>query len=301
VLQYRLMAEDALIAGAAAPAGTRRIRSAPVLDSIWSLVVAAAIVLSSFFPLVDVDSPLFRTGEPPLRVYALGLPVLALIVVIAAVVRRSAVLAAVASGILVPSIALLGSLAGALFFDAGSPFTDAGTPLSLGCAAVGVIMLIRWFVYHTVPILGVEPRPTLLSARVLLGVGLALVANVVVDALRDDPRWSASFVVATMFMLLTPLVVVASAAVRTVAANALAAGAAWAQTVAVLVAMLDGEDLDITSVFTLRTGVVGVIALVAAGCVAVFGAVTAVVESDAVVDGASDDDTNWRWDVDDDL
>ena len=41
VVQWRSMADDALIAGAAAPAGTRRIRSAPVLDAIWVLLVAA--------------------------------------------------------------------------------------------------------------------------------------------------------------------------------------------------------------------------------------------------------------------
>jgi hypothetical protein len=295
------MAEDALIAGAAAPAGTRWIRSAPVLDSIWSLIVAGLIILSSFFPLVDVDNPLFRTSEAPLRVYALGMPILAVIVTVVAVVRRSAVLAAVSSGILVPSIALLGSLSGTLFFDAASPFTDAGTPVALGCAALGVIMLIRWFVYHPVPRSGVELRPTTLSARVLLGIGFVLVANVVIAALRDNPRWSASFVVATMFMLLAPLVVVASAAVRTVAGNALAAGASSAQIVAVSVAMLEGDDVDVTSVFALRTGVVGLVALGAATAVAVFGAITAAVEPDSASDIASDDDAAWRWDVDDDL
>jgi len=295
------MAEDALIAGAAAPAGTRWIRSASVLDSIWAMVVAGLIIGSSFFALVDVENPLFRTGEAPLRVYALGLPTLALIVAVAAAARRSAVPAAVASGILVPSIALLGSLAGALFFDSVSPFTDAGTPLSLGCAGVGVVMLIRWFVYHPVPLSGVESRPTLLSARVLLGIGSVLVANVAIAAFRDNPQWSSSFVVATMFMLLTPLVVVASAAVRTVAANALAASAASAQIVAVLVAMLDGDDVGVSSVFALRTGVVGLVALGAAAAAAVFGAVTAVVESDSARGLAADDDASWRWDADDEM
>ena len=292
------MAEDALIAGAAAPAGTRWIRSAPVLDSIWALIVAGAIGLSSFFPLADA---LFRTGEAPLRVYAVGLPVLALIVIVAAVVRRSGVLAAVASGLLVPPIALLGSLAGALFFDSVSPFTDAGTPVSLGCAGVGVIMLIRWFVYHPVPISGVDARPTLVSARVLLGIGVALVANVVIDAFGDDPQWSASFIVATMFMLLTPLVVIASAAARTIAGNALAAGAAAAQVVAVAVVMLDGDGVGVTSVLALRTGIVGLVGLTAATVVAVFGAATAAVEPDVAIDLAADDDADWRWAFDDDL
>jgi len=295
------MAEDALIAGAAAPAGTRWIRSAPVLDSIWSLLVAGVIVVSSFFPLVDVQNPLFRTGEAPLRVYVLGLPILAMAAAVVAMVRRSGLLAAVASGVLVPSIALLGSLAGALFFDAVSPFTDVGTPVALGCAALGVIMLIRWFVYHPAPILDVESRPSLLSARALFAVGLVLVANVVVASLRDDPRWSASFVVATLFMLLVPLVVVASAAVRTVAANALAAGAASAQVVAVVVSMLDGDGVGVASVFALRTGGVGVVALGAAAAVAAFGAVTAVVESDSDPDVTVDDDADWRWAFDDDV
>ena len=160
------MAEDALITGAAAPAGNRWIRSAPVLDSIWAIAVAALIIASSFFALVDVENPLFRTGAAPLRVYALWLPVLAVLIAVFAAAQRSVMPAAVASGILVPSIALLGSLAGALFFDSVSPFTDAGTPLSLGCAAVGVAMLLRWFVYQPVPERGVESRPTMMSARV---------------------------------------------------------------------------------------------------------------------------------------
>ena len=101
-----------------------------------------------------------------------------------------------------------------------------------------------------------------------------------------------------MFMLLTPLVVVASAAVRTVAANALAASAASAQIVAVLVAMLDGDDVGVSSVFALRTGVVGLVALGAAAAAAVFGAVTAVVESDSARGLAADDDASWRWDAD---
>ncbi len=293
------MAEDALIAGAAAPAGTRWIRSASVLDSIWAMVVAGLIIVSSFFALVDVENPLFRTGEAPLRIYALGLPTLAMIVAVVAAARRSAVSAAVASGMLVPSVALLGSLAGALFFDSVSPFTDAGTPLSLGCAAVGIVMLIRWFVYAPVPLSGVESRPTRLSARVLLGIGTVLVANVAVAAFRDNPQWSASFVVATTFMLLTPLVVVASATVRTVAANALAASAAAAQIVAVVVVMVDGDDVGITSVFALRTGVFGLVALGAAVVAAVFASVTAVVGSDSARDFAADDDASWRWDVDD--
>ena len=260
------------------------------------MVVAGLIIVSSFFPLV-----VFRTGEAPLRIYALGLPILTMIVGLAAIVRHSPVMAAAASGILVPSIALLGSVAGALFFDAVSPFTDAGTPLSLGCAAVGVIMLIRWFVYHPVPVSGVDARPAVVSARVLLGIGVALIANVVIAAFDDNPQWSASFIVATMFMVLTPLVVVASAAARTIAGNALAAGASAAQVVAVAVVLLDGDVIGVTSVFALRTGVVGMVGLAAAAVVAGVGAVTAGVESDTEIAVSADDDAAWRWHVDDDL
>ncbi len=259
------------------------------------------IVVSSFFPLLNFDNSLSRTGEAPLRVYAVGLPALALLVIIVAISRRSGVLAAVASGLLVPAIALLGSLAGALFFDAVSPFTDAGTPLSLGCAIVGVVMLIRWFVYAPTPVAAVDTRPTVVSARVLLGIGVALVANVVIAAFGDDPQWSASFIVATMFMLLAPLVVVAAAVVRTVAGNALAAGASAAQLVAVAVVLIDGDGIGVTSVFALRTGVVGLVGLAAAAVVAVVGAMTAGVESDTEVAVSADDDAAWRWHVDDDV
>ncbi len=299
MLQYRLMAEDALITGAAAPAGNRWIRSAPVLDSIWAIAVAALIIASSFFALVDVENPLFRTGAAPLRVYALWLPVLAVLIAVFAAAQRSVMPAAVASGILVPSIALLGSLAGALFFDSVSPFTGAGTPLSLGCAAVGVAMLLRWFVYQPVPKRGVESRPTMTSARVLLGIGSVLVVNVVIAAFRDGPEWSASFVVATMFMLLTPLVVLASAAARTVVANSLAANAASAQFVAVVLTVLFGDQVGVASVFALRTGVVGLVALGAAAVAAVIGMIMAVVESDSASVISVDDDSSWRWDVSD--
>ena len=145
------------------------------------------------------------------------------------------------------------------------------------------------------------PRPTVVSARVLLGIGVVLVANVVIAALGDNPERSASFIVATAFMLLTPLVVVGSATARTIAGNALAAGASAAQVVAVAVLMLDGDGLGVTSVFALRTGIVGLVGLTAATVVAVFGATSAAVEPDAVIDTGSDDDAGWRWALDDDL
>lgn len=293
------MADDGLIAGAAAPGGTRHIRSASALDAIWAATVAGAVIVSSFFPLVDLPNTYLRTRDAPLRVYVVIVPVVASAVAIVALVRRSTLLAAVATGIVVPALALCGSLGGALFFDAASPFTDAGVPLAVGAAVLGVIMLIRWFVYHPLPLLGVEPRPTIVSARPLLVVGLALAGNVVVGAALDDASWSLSFVVATLFMLLTPLVVITSAFVRTVAANALAAAACLAQVVAVLVARFDDGEVGIGSTLALRTGALGLVALAAAAAVAILGAVNAVVETDPDAGVASDDDADWRWTVDD--
>jgi hypothetical protein len=294
------MADDALIAGAAAPAGTRLIRSASVLDSVWAAVVASALFASSFYPLIDLPGSYLRTVDAPLRVYVVLVPVVAFVVAFVALIRRSVLLAAVATGVLVPGVALCGSLGGALFFDAASPFTDAGVPLAVGAAVIGVVMLIRWFVYHPAPLLGVEPRPTSRSSRVLLGVGLVLVVNVTVKALRDDPAWSLSFVVATAFMLLGPAVVVAAAAARAIAAFAVAAAACFAQIVAVLIARFDDGQIDIDGVLALRTGVVGLIVSAIAAAVAIGGAVMAEIEPDEG-EGASDDDADWRWSVDDDL
>lgn len=262
-----LMAEDALIAGAVAPAGTGWTRSAPFLDSIWSLIIAGAIIVSSFYPLL-----LFSNNAAPLRIYVLGLPVLAVALSVAAIIRRSAVLAAVASGVLVPPIALSGSLGVAVSRLTGSPFADAGTTIALGCAVAGAIRLLHWFVNQPAPISGIELRPTLLSARVLCATGVVLAVNVVITALRADQRWSASFVVATMFMLLTAFVIIAAAAVRTVVANALAAAASAAQIIAVVVAASTAGDIGISWDLALRTSVVGLVALAVAVGVAVFGA-----------------------------
>ena len=266
------------------------------LDAIWVAIVAAAIVVSSFFPLIDLPDSYLRTRDAPLSVWVVFLPVVAFVVAVVALVQRSTPLAAVATGVLVPAVALCGSLGGALFFDAVSPFTDAGVPLAVGAAVLGVIMLIRWFVYHPLPLLDVEPRPTVPAARSLLVVGLVLVTNVVVGALVDDPSWSMSFVVATMFMLLTPLVVVTTALVRAVTGLAVAAAACVGQVVAVVVAWVV-DDVGVGSTLSLRTGVVGLGGLAVATGIATVGAVTAVVPSGTAA--RADDDAAWRWAADD--
>jgi hypothetical protein len=295
------MAEDALIAGAAAPAGTRLIRSASVLDAAWVMVVAGVLVASSFVPLIDLPNAFLRTRDAPLRVYVFVVPLIAVVVAVLALVRRSTLLAAVATGIVVPAAALSGSLAGALFFDAASPFTDAGVPVALGAGLLGVVMIVRWFVYLASPLPGVESRPTSTWARGLAGVGLVLVVNVVVGALGDDPTWSASFVAATGFMLLAPLVVVAAAVARAVAASAVAAAACLAQFVAVVVATVDDGDVGVASTFALRTGVVGLIALPVGAVVAIVGARVGEIDAQLPGDELVADDADWRWAVDDDL
>jgi len=293
-----VMADDGLIAGAAAPAGTRRIRSVATLDAIWVILVGIAVVVSSFFPLIDLPDSYLRTSDAPLRVWVVVLPVIALVVAVVALVRRSTLLAAVATGTLVPAVALCGSLGGALFFDAASPFTDAGAPLAVGAGVLGAMMLIRWFVYHPLSLVDVEPRPTIAASRGLLALGLVFVVNVVVDALADDVAWSMSFVVATSFMLLTPLVVVAAALVRKVNAQAVAGAACVAQLIAVVVARVT-DDLEVGSTLSLRTGAVGLVALAVAAAVAGVGAATAAVDAEPDAPVEFDDDAAWRWTADD--
>jgi len=294
------MADDGLIAGAAAPAGTRLVRSPILLDALWAASVACAVVVSSRLPLIDLDTVYLRTFDPPLRVYALFIPVVAIVVAAMSVVLKSARSAAVASGLLVPSIALGGSLAGSLFLDDVSPFTDAGVPLGLAVSAVGIAMIIRWFVYQPSPSVTHDPRPAMRTAQALVVLGALLAVSVFVSALRDDLGWSLSSVVPTLLMMLTPLVVVAAGLFRSVESNALAAAACGSQLVAVVVVRLDDEGVGLDSAFTLRTGVLGLIGLTCASAVAVIGMVGATTEL-AADQGSVEptDDASWRWSPDD--
>lgn len=296
------MTDDDLITGAAAPAAERLVRSTTVLDAIWAAVVALVLIGSSFVPLIDLEGVSLRTADAPLRVYALFIPAVALVVAAVSVVRRSTGVAGVATGLLVPSIALGGSVSGALFLDAASPFTDAGVPLTLAASAVGVVMLVRWFVYRPTPVPGRDPRPTTQLSLGLLVVGVVLVAGVLVSLARDDSPLSASFVVASTFMLLTPLVVLAAGFVRSVHANLCAAAACLAQFVAVVVVRFvesNGDGIGLAeSATTLRTGVFGLGALAVASAIAILGAMQPRIDADVPVATATDDES-WRWSADD--
>ena len=294
------MTDENLISGAAAPAAERLIRSSVALDAIWVVCVAAALVVSSLIPLVDLEDVYVRTADAPLRAYTVALPVLATILAVVAAARRSALLAASATGVLVPAVAFAGSVAASLFFDVTSPFTDAGVPLTLAAGALGLVMLVRWFVYQPTPVPGRDPRPTRQSATALSLMGLALAAVVVVDAVRDDVPWSLPFALATALMMLTALVVVVAGLVRSTGANVLAAAACLAQFAAVVVVERDDADSGAVvlaeSATTIRTGAVGLIVLVVAAALAIAGAVRP--RLDVVEERSTTDDAAWRWSAD---
>ncbi|WP_040492608.1 hypothetical protein [Ilumatobacter nonamiensis] len=297
------MTDDDLITGAAAPSAERIIRSPIALDAVWVACVSALLIVSSVLPLVDLEEVYLRTADAPLRVYTVWLPVVAVVTAVLGVVRRSSVLGAVATGLLVPSVALAGSVAAALFFDAASPFTDVGVPVTLAAAAIGLIMLLRWFVYQPTPIVGVDLRPNRVSAVVLVALGVALAANVAVSAVSDDDPWSLPFAMSTALMMLTAAVVVAAGFVRSDEANVLAATACAAQLLAVIVVrVVEPSDSGVglaESATTLRTGAVGLVLLAAAAGVAIFGAAVSRLDP-AVADGPdATDDAAWRWSADD--
>ena len=160
-------ADDRLLFGAAAPATQRVIGSIERRDALWALVCAAALIVASAFDLVERGAASLRMGEAPLRIAAWIIPALSIVVAVLAVVRRSAAIAAISTGLLAPCVALAGVLSLTLFLDRASAFTDVGVPLTLGAAFVGVAMLVRWFVYHPGGADIEESRPIPVLARSL--------------------------------------------------------------------------------------------------------------------------------------
>lgn len=297
------MTDDDLITGAAAPAADRLIGSRVALDAGWVFCVAALLIVSALLPLVDLEDVYVRTADAPLRVYTVVLPVVAMIVSTLSLVRTSNGLGAAATGVLVPSVALGGSVAGSLFFDAASPFTDAGVPATLAASTVGLVMLLRWFIYEPVPAEGVDPRPPPQLARILVVLGAALALNVVVSAARDDDGWSLPFALSTALMLLPAVVVLAAGLVRSIAANLLAAAGCAAQFVAVVVVLAVEDDIDgvglAESATTMRTGAIGLALLAATAVVAVVGALDPRLDSGGENAAVASDDVAWRWTADD--
>jgi hypothetical protein len=294
VLQYRPMTDDALIAGAAAPTRKRWITSTARLDVLWVLAVSAMLVVSSLFDLIDLPNARLRTGEAPLRVFVVGIPLIACAIAAVAARRRSELLAAIATGVLAPGIALAGSLSMSLFLDEASAFADVGVAISLGAALLGLVMFVRWFVYHPLSLLGDEARPRRAVSLGLTVVGAALAASVVVTGLGDGV--GLAWVGETAAMLFVPVLLMVSGPIRTVPAVGLAAAAAAAQILAVAVVKVEQSEIEWDSDLMLRTGVLGL-----------FGLILAVVLAVVSIHGASpddlvveiDDDESWRWSVDD--
>ena len=148
------MREMEHVTGAAAPGADRLVSARERLDAAWVIVVAALLIASAFLPLIDLPTAALQTIDAPLRVYPFVLPASAIIAAVASVVTRSSTFGAVATGLLVPSIALIGSISVSIFLDESSAFADGGVALSLFAAGVGVVMTVRWFVYHPAPLLG---------------------------------------------------------------------------------------------------------------------------------------------------
>lgn len=289
------MSDDALIVGAAAPVGTRRIRSVVLLDVTWVSVTAVALLVSSRFALIDLPGQYLRTGDAPLRIWVVGLPVVALLVAVVAAVRRSPLLAAMATGILAPAVAFSGSLAVSLFLNESSAFADAGVAVSLGAACLGVAMLLRWFVYHPADLLADESRPTPGVSAAVVAAGVATGVVIVANGVVDDGAWSSSFVFQTLLIAVVPLVIVGCGSMRTRGAMALAASAAVAQIVGVVGVRIE-LTLPLDSDLLLRTGAAGIVLLTVAAGLCVVGVIRHAVD-DTVE--PSDDDAEWRWTVTD--
>ncbi|MFK8022539.1 MAG: hypothetical protein AB8G26_01140 [Ilumatobacter sp.] len=286
------MPDDELISGAAAPVGRRRITSLLALDGVWVIVSSVVLLVSSRFALIDLPNQSLRTGDAPLRVWVVGLPLAAVVMVVVGAVRRSSTLLAAAAGVLAPSVAFAGSLAISLFLDDASAFADDGVAVSLCAAVIGAAMLLRWFVYHPADVIGDESRPVRRVSDAVSVVGAALAVSVVVGASRDGQPFSAAGVFETSAMLTVAAVVVGSGLLRTRRAMALAGAAGVAQLAAVIVVRLEQSDIPLDSRLLLRSGVIG---LMLCGTAAIACAVAWFRHSVDVEPGKVDDEPDWRW------
>ncbi|MGB3736201.1 MAG: hypothetical protein WA964_14680 [Ilumatobacter sp.] len=291
------MSDDALIAGAAAPVGQRWIRSTAVLDAGWVVVASCALIVSAFFALVDLPTARLRTGDDPLRFFALGLPVIAIVVAAIGAARGSVVLVAVATGIATPGFALAGSLGASLLLSEASAFADAGVAISITASFIGIVMLVRWFVYHPIPLLGDQTRPVPRSGHALIALGGLLAVILLVSTVSGDTSWSTASVGQTVLMSTVAAVVAAAGVTRTIAAAWLACAASAAQLVAVLVVKAEQSTIPFDSDLVLRTGPAGLVALAVTAAASSFAAVRVAV--DVEPDVVEDDTAPWRWNVDD--
>lgn len=282
--------------GAAAPTRARVVRSLLALDVSWVVLAGVAFVVSSFFSLVDLERESLQTSDPSLRVYAVVLPVVALLVAAGAAFAKSLWAAAAATGILAPSSALVGLVSSSLFLDRNAAYTDVGVAVSLLVALFGVATLIRWFVYHPVDLHRDEVRPTRRLAIAVAASAAITGVAISAQAIIDRGATTAQFAMQLLFALVVPITLIAAAIVRTMHAFVLAGTAAVGQVVAVLLADLDA-DIGFGSDRMLWTTVAALAALiVSAGLVAASVRVNGLDvpnEVDIV------DDESWRWTAED--
>ncbi len=291
------MSDDALIAGAVAPVGQRWIRSTAVLDAVWVVVAALALILSSFIALIDLPNAQLRTGAEPLRFFVLGLPIIAIVVAVVGAARGSIAVVAVATGIVAPGFALAGSLGASLLLSDESAFADVGVAISFGASLLGIVMLVRWFVYHPMPLLGDQSRPVPLAGHALWALGILVIATLLVTTFVGDTSWSSASVGQTLLLSTVGVVVLVAGVSRTIPAAWLACAACASQIVAVLVVKAEQSSIPLDSDLVLRTGVVGIVALAATAAVAAVGALRVAV--DPAPDLEDDDAEPWRWSTED--
>jgi len=296
---------DRLLAGSAAPASRRAIGSLLVLDTIWVVVVGVLLMASTVVPLVDLRSVSLSLGDEGFRVVVLVVPAVAISTAVAGLVLRRSLVVAVATGMLVAPSALAGLLSSTLFLDDDASFADAGVALALFAAVVGGVALGRWFVYHPVPLLDTGSRPTVPLARGLVAAGVLVGVFVAAAALTDrsaatgerTAEFTSQFLVQTGWALLAPVILIVAGIVRSRPSFAVATAVAAGQTAAVLLAVVDGDGIELGSELALWTSAVGVTPLVAAAGIALAGVL--VHTADAPVPDAAEidesDDVDWRW------
>ncbi len=299
VVHCLLMSDDELIAGAAAPVGHRWIRSAAILDAAWVVVSAVALLASSYFALIDLPNAQLRTGAEPLRFFVLGLPAAAVVLATIGAARGSVTVVAAATGVVAPGIALAGSLGISLLLSDQSAFADGGVAISIGAALIGIVMLIRWFVYHPMLLLGDQSRPVPRVGQALRALAGLLAVILLVTTVVGDTSWSAASVGQTLLLLTVACVVGAAGGTRTIAAAWLAFAACASQAIAVLVVRLEQSTIPLDSDLLLRTGFAGLAALIVASVVSAIGAMNAT--PDPEPDPADDVDAteSWRWHLND--
>lgn len=287
---------DELPFGAAAPSSRRLIGSRHVLDALWVLAVSSGIVFSSFFDLLDFGDLSVRTGTAPLRVFSIGLPVLAAVTAVGGAVVKRPALAAAGAGLVIPAAASVGLVGSSFFLSNNVGLVDVGAALSVGAALIGSFMSARWFVYHPDQVSDEAARPTGPLRSIMAAAGGVAALSTLVRWPSGQENFAASDLLSLTFALLPPFVVVVAALTRTPASFVLGAACAAGHVAAALVAARDTDaDAFVNDVYSLWTGPIGMVALAVAAALGVAGQF---IQAEDVPPAIDDIDETWRWTVD---